>query len=109
MKVLKQLPDNLDKKSIFRMTEEDALKLSDCEGQELQVDAYVLYEDVNAKGDEVTLLSIMSDNKVYATLSQTFIDKFIKIDEMFRDDGYSIIVEGGTSKNGRHYITCKLA
>lgn len=109
MKILKQFPENLDKRTSYKMTKEDAIKLSDCEGQELQVDAFVYYEDTNSKGEEVTLLSILSDGKTYATLSQTFIDKFLDIDEEFRDDGYSVIVESGQSKNGRRYITCKLA
>lgn len=109
MKVLKQYPENMEKKKVYKMTREESLKLSDCEGQELQVDAYVFYEDLNAKGDNVTLLSILSGKEVYATVSKTFIDKFLEIDEMFREDGYSIIVDGGTSKNGRHYLTCKLA
>lgn len=107
-KILKQYPENLDKKTVYKMTKEEALKISDCEGQVLQVDGFVLYEDVNARGEEVTLLSIFSEGKVYATLSSTFIDKFMDIDENFREEGYSIEVDGGTSKNGRHYITCKL-
>lgn len=109
MKVLKQYPENLDKRSLYKMTKEDSLKIADVEGQELQVDAFVFYEDVNAKGEEVELLSIMSDNEIYSTISKTFIDKFMDIDEMFREEGYSIIVDGGTSKNGRHYLSCKLA
>ena len=108
MKVLKQYPEVLDKKTVFKMTKEESLKLSDCEGQELQVDAFVFYEDTNAKGENVELLAIKSNDNVYATVSKTFIDKFLEIDEMFRDDGYSIIVDGGTSKSGRHYLTCKL-
>ena len=55
MKIIENYPETLDKKTAFKMTEEEAIKLTECEGQELQVDAYVLYEDVNAKGEEVTL------------------------------------------------------
>lgn len=108
MKIIENYPETLDKKTAFKMTEEEAIKLTECEGQELQVDAYVLYEDVNSKGEEVTLLSILSDNKVYATISNTFIDKFMKIANAFKEEGFSIEVVGGTSKAGRHYISCKV-
>ena len=109
MKVLKQYPETLDKRNVYKMTKEDSYKLSDCEGQELQVDAFVFYEDTNSKGEQVEILSLLSGAQVYSTVSKTFIDKFLEIDEMFRDEGYSIIVDGGTSKAGRHYLTCKLA
>lgn len=109
MNILKQYPENLDKKTVFRMTEEDTLKMSDVEGQELKVDAFVLYEDLNRDGEEVELLSIMSGEEVYSTVSKTFIEKFKKIDAKFSADGYSILVEGGTSKAGRHYLSCKVA
>lgn len=106
--IIKKYPDELDKKTIFRMTKEDSIRLSDCEGQTLEVDAFVLYQDTNAKGDNMEVLAIMSSNQVYSTISQTFINNFMDIDETFRDDGYSIIVDGGTSKAGRHYLDCKL-
>lgn len=108
MKILENYPEILDKKTAFKMTQEEAIKLADCEGQVLQIDAYVLYEDTNSKGDEITLLAVLSDNKIYGTLSNTFIDKFLKIANEFKEEGFSIEVVGGTSKAGRHYISCKL-
>ena len=48
MKILENYPEILDKKTAFKMTQEEAIKLADCEGQVLQIDAYVLYEDTNS-------------------------------------------------------------
>lgn len=108
MKVIEKYPETLDKKTAFKMTEDEAIKISECEGQVLEVEAFVLYEDLNSKGEAVTLLSILSAGNVYGTASPTFIEKFNKIADEFKEEGFSIEVIGGTSKAGRHYINCKL-
>ena len=83
--------------------------MKDCAGQVLKVDAYCLYEDVNGKGDQVTLLSIMSDGEVFTTSSETFIDAFNGMIDVFGEEIPDIQVLEATSKNNRSYITCRLA
>lgn len=111
MNILKKMPQNLeeDKVTLYRLTKDICNKMKDCAGQRLSVEAYCLYEDVNTKGDQVTLLSIMSEGVVYTTSSQTFIDAFNDMIEVFEDDIPDIEVVEGTSKNNRSYITCRLA
>lgn len=111
MNILKKMPQNLeeDKVTLYRLTKDISNKMKDCAGQELQIDAYCLYEDVNSKGDQVTLLSIMSDNEVFTTSSETFIDAFNGMIEVFGDDIPNIEVLEAVSKNNRSYITCRLS
>ena len=46
---------------------------------------------------------------IMATISKTFIEQFEKMSEFMGDDDYKVQIVGGTSKNGREYISCKVA
>ena len=88
------------------------LKMSDFEGQTIQPITYCVYTDVNSEGQEQTLLSIMdSEGKVYATNSETFRREFLDMVKVFTESKEpleSILIMGGTTNAGRHYITCAL-
>lgn len=88
-------------------------KMKDAISQEIEVAAFCVYEDTNSKGEEQTILSIVTpENEVFATNSPTFIEDFLKMYDMFTDCGETITkveVISGESKAGREFITCVYA
>ena len=86
-------------------------KMSDKAGEIIKVEAFCIYEDVSTtkNGEEKTstVLSIKTpDNKVYGTNSMTFIKSFTDMIDFFDGDVNYILVDSGTSKNGREFIQC---
>lgn len=88
-------------------------KMKDAVSQEIEISAYCKYQDVNSKGEEQTILSIVTpENEVFATNSPTFIDDFEKMHELFGGMGetvHAVKVMEGESKAGRKFITCVYA
>lgn len=87
--------------NVQKMTDEQRAKA-------YPVDVYVLYQDVNEKGEEHQILSILSGKEKLTTISQTFIKSFMKIVDLMDGDPFGIIVTGGESKNGRKFVDCEL-
>ena len=86
-------------------------KMSDKAGEIIKVEAWCCYEDVSTtkNGEEKTstVLSIKTpDNSVYGTNSMTFIKSFTDMIDFFDGDVNYILVDSGTSKNGREFIQC---
>ena len=110
MNVIKST-DGLTKRNIYDLTRSPEIKkMSENKGTIIDVDSYCLYQDVNGKGDEVTILSIgAKDGTVYATNSQTAIKEFEYILDLMDGEPFAVRVMTGTSKNGREYITVALA
>ena len=86
-------------------------KMSDKAGEIIKVDAWCVYDDVSTSknGEEKTstVLSIKTpDNNVYGTNSMTFIKSFTDMVDFFDGDVNYILVDSGTSKNGREFIQC---
>ena len=86
-------------------------KMSDKSGEIIKVEAFCIYEDVSTtkNGEEKTstVLSVKTpDNKVYGTNSMTFIKSFTDMIDFFDGDVNYILVDSGTSKNGREFIQC---
>lgn len=84
------------------------------DGTTLQVIGYLEYDDVNAKGEESHLLSIMGEREdgrqeVWCCQSQTFKDSFYEIANLFGEDHFGITKISGVSKSNRPYVDCKLA
>ena len=90
----------------------DREKLTTAKGSTLVLESWVLYTDVNSKGDEVTLLALTTDDgKAYCTNSSTFVKDFNNAVDMYAQFGEEftkVQVVTGTSKNGREYIACKV-
>lgn len=88
-------------------------KMTDAETQTIEIGAWCLYKDTNSKGEEQTILSIVTpEGETYATVSKTFQEDFFKMLTFFAEQGsevHAIKVIGGTSKNDRHFITCVYA
>lgn len=105
--------EGLTGKDIYMMTRSPALvKLSSAKDTTINVSAYALYEDEKVTKDgEVKTVKILSlrtdDGKLYATNSQTFIDEFMYIVELFGLQ-QPIRVVGGVSRSGRNFITCTI-
>ena len=89
-------------------------KMADFEGEVLDVLKYVLYKDINGQGEETVVLALetVAGAKI-ATNSKTFIRNFADILAMYAEAGEDaptrFIVGSGTSRSGRHYLTCDIA
>jgi len=84
--------------------------VKDNDTQEIEVEAWAIYKDVNSKGEEQTILAIMTPEKeVIATNSKTFREDFLKMQELFEQMGeqvHTIKIVSGQSKNERTFYTC---
>lgn len=85
-------------------------KMSDHVGEELHVDKFMVREEERADtGETVTITSICSNGKVYATNSATFCREFVGILQMAENAGEmvnTIRISEGKSNKGRTFITC---
>lgn len=106
-----------DKKQVYRMTKGDSLKVDGVDkGTVIPVDKYALYIDTKERTKQdgtvetydQRVLTIVSGDHKFGTISQTFIKSFLEILDIMGDDPFGIVVTGGESKNGRHYVNCEL-
>lgn len=112
MEVIKKYPENMDGRSQYKlMKSPEVKKMSDAEDSILEVDAWILYSDIDQKtGEERRVLVIKTvDGEMFGTISDTFKREFGDIVGFFGDDVGSIKVISGQSKAGRKYITCTVA
>ena len=113
MNILKSNIDISDKKAVYKLTKSDSLRVQDIEkGVSIPVDRWALYTETkkNAKGEETEqlVLAIVSGGMKISTISQTFIDSFLKIVDLMENDQFYIVITGGTSKGGRQFVDCEL-
>lgn len=77
---------------------------------DFSVSAWLIYTDVNSKGENVEILSVLTESGlVLAAQSKTFKESFFDIVDIVGDRPFSIRVLSGTSKSGRRYMDCDLA
>lgn len=77
---------------------------------DFSVSAWLTYTDVNSKGEDVEILSVLTESGlVLAAQSKTFKESFFDIVDIVGDRPFSIRVLSGTSKSGRRYMDCDLA
>lgn len=93
---------------IYKLSKDPKIeKMSDNVGRTIEVDSWMIYSEKNAKGEEVTVLSIKDkDGTVLATNSNTFMEQFNDIKEICGGDVDMIEIISGISKNNREYLTC---
>lgn len=105
MELIRKYPEGMDKRTAYKlMNGQSVFKISDAEGEELDVTAWVLFED-----EDKTVLTILTGkDDMFGTISPTFIDSFIKMADFFGDDIGTIKVIGGESKAGKHFVTCDI-
>lgn len=115
MKIIKSYPENLTMKQAYSLTHDpESRPMKALEGETFNIDAYALYEDVNAKGETQEVLAVLtSEGDTFSTISDTFKRDFEAIVDMANQYGADIAgidieVIGGESKQGRHYIGCKM-
>lgn len=104
-------PEELTPHILHHMSmSKDITKMRDRVGEVIPVKHFMLYEDVNSKGEPQRILSIDDGDTVSATNSPTFISDFERITELYSMCGAtleSVTVVAGVSKSGREYITCE--
>lgn len=112
MEVIKQYPEDMDKKTAYKLMNSNATKkMLDAEGAQLEIAAWVIYEDQdNTTGEIKKVLSLgTTDGEIFGTISPTFIREFEKMADYFGGALTDISVISGKSKSGRTYITCDIA
>lgn len=76
----------------------------------LAVSNYCEYEDIDSKGNTQHLLSLKTDSGYFATNSETFIRNFLKIADLFEEDGIINIVKvSGVTKSDKPFVNVTLA
>lgn len=102
----------------YKMTKaNDTISVKDLpDGAKLHVDGYITYDDINGKGEEVHMLSVMGTMDgvekpvVWTCQSATFKTSFFDIWAIFNgEDGlepFTIVKGSGQSKAGRDFVEC---
>ena len=104
MNFIKTNIDTANKKEVYRLTKGDSTKIEGLEkGLSIPVDKYALYEEGDKK-----VLTFISGNQKYGTISATFIKSFMEILDIMEDEEFAVVITGGQSKNGRNYVNCEL-
>ena len=89
----------------------DRLKGVNLKGMQVHVDKYCLYEEFDAQGNTVRILTVSTtEGQVFATTSAAFVRTFDRIMELAkRCDVSDVCIEivAEHSKNNREYITAK--
>ena len=103
-------PD-MSAREIFKMTQGGADKMSNHVGEVIDIVDAIVYEDVNTKGEDVTILVVRTaDGDLMASSSGTVRRKFgamcASFDDTFPIEGVKII--SGTSRAGREYCDIEL-
>lgn len=88
-----------------------ATNLSEVEVSEMEIrNAYLVNcQDMDTGEEKKVLYLVNMDNKIYATISSTFVDNFLSMAEWCADEGYTlrkISVETSKSKKGREFLKC---
>lgn len=112
MEILKK-SDGLTTMDIYKMSKSNEIqRVSDNEGKILPVKAYMAYTDIDSKGEEKTICSIMTqDDEVYATNSDSFrrdFEDMLSLTASMNQTVETIKIVSGKSKAGRTFYTCEL-
>ena len=109
MNIIRSYPENLTNRQKYDLCmSPNTQKMSDQKGQRLEFSAYALYEDVDKKTGEVKeILTLQTpEGETYGTNSATFRSDFFSMVDLFGEEFRALEIIGGTSKNGRPFITC---
>lgn len=108
---IKYTNKELDKREIYKHTRASATSLKDVnDGEKIAPVEVVIYEDVNSKGEVVTITSVVDANgKHYATNSRFFREELMYLLNLMDGEEFEIKVKKPVSKGGRTFVTCELA
>lgn len=88
------------------------LPLKQFDGEIMDVENYLVYEDTTAEGELITCVSLREpDGTTWTTNGNTFVRDFLSIVTACEDCGetlYRIKIVDGTSKKGRTFRTCEM-
>ena len=89
----------------------DRLRGADLKYQQVHIDKYCLYEEDNARGETVKVLTVSTtEGHVFATTSAAFIrtfDRIIELANKCKVTNVCIEIVSEHSKNNREYIVAK--
>lgn len=116
MKLIKSNIEDLENNPVmlYKMTRgKNTVSVNKMDDDQLDRDyavmGYALYEDVNSKGEDVEILSVLTEGGlILAAQSKTFKESFFDILDIVNGKNFSIKVDSGTSKSGRRYMDCEL-
>ena len=117
MNFIKTNINTADKKAVYRLTKGESQKIDGLEkGISLPVEKYALYEEPKTRkkqdGSEEeytqTVLTFISGGYKFGTISATFIKSFMEIVDIMGEDPFAVVITGGESKSGRHYVNCEM-
>lgn len=107
MEIIKKSRETLDKKDLYMMLTSKAIKKMSEAPETLKIEDYVIYNDVRRDTGEIQkLISIKSDQGVFASNSITFIECFESIVECFGSDFKTIKIFKEKSNRGREFLNC---
>lgn len=106
MNIINQSKEVFEPREIYKLTKEKSASLKDYVGVELDIQAWMIREDVNSKDEEVTVWSaLLEDGTVVSTISVTFISAFNDVLEVFGKDALpGIVVTSDVSSKGRTFL-----
>ena len=112
MEVIKKFPEDMDPKTAYKlMKSPEVKKMAEAEGSILEIDSWIHYNSPDRETGEIKEVVAIAtpDGELFATISNTFREKFTDMVNYFGPDLGAIKVIAGTSKAGRKYITCSIA
>lgn len=111
--IIKEKSGALTMAEMYKLTKSPEIaKLSTMKGQEIEIEKFIAYEDVNVStGEAITIVSISTpQGETFATNSKTFTRDFLDIVAMCKEAGEpmprTIKVLAKNGKSGRQYIQC---
>lgn len=114
MKIIRTNIENLEenKKMLYKLTKAKGYSVKDVEGV-FPVHGYLIYEDVNAKGEMQTVTAVLCEdvegNPVkLQSISMTFRREFEEIADLMAGEDFAITLIHGTTKSGRDFVSCEL-
>lgn len=117
MEIIKMWPENsLDKKQVYQATHSTCTTLQTLpDGTVLHVDSFLVYKDVNNRGEEVevTVVFDKSANEHYATISQNVrncITSYVEFmgAELDENKGFDLTFVRAKTKAGRDFLNASI-
>lgn len=105
-----------EKQELYLMTKSPSIKTvnSVTDGDTMEVNGWLMFEDTNAKGQTSELLSIKGidstgEEVVWTCQSETFKRNFADIAGIFDGEPFTIVKISGVTKAGKDFVNCDLA
>lgn len=113
MEILKKKNSNDKASTLYNMMHGTSrLPLKQFDGDIMDVENYLVYEDTTAEGEPITCVSLREpDGTTWTTNGNTFVRDFLSIVTACEDCGETldrIKIVNGTSKKGRTFRTCEM-